>query len=253
MKKHLSLLWIPCLVLFVFAACKKESTPIEQPVVVTAAGDVTNAVTTFKTSLGNNNTTTGVTGGHREINWDAVPDSFALNNIPLDFFNPTGTNAAVQLQRGFVYDKQGGFRVSSAGFSELKTAAIADVQAFSGAKTFANVSAPLWPAGFRVAGQNALAAVKSVGVVFVGVDLPNTSYIEPFSGEKSLGKFFAEPHSAGGKHSFVGVSFSNNIVTSVKIMHGNGVIESTDKDISNGGDKDLVALDDIIFSEPVAQ
>lgn len=253
MKTYLSFVLVPCVALFVFTACKKESTATEQPVVVTSAGDVTSAVTSFKAALGNNNTTTGVTGGRREINWDGVPDSFALNDIPLDFFNPTGTGAVVQRQRGFVYDKEGSFRVSSAGFSELKTAAIADVQAFSGAKTFANVSAALWPAAFRVAGQNTLAAVKSVGVVFVGVDLANTSYIELFSGAKSLGKFFAEPYNASGKHSFVGVSFSNNIITSFTIMHGNGVIESTDKDISNGGDKDLVALDDIIFSEPVAQ
>jgi hypothetical protein len=221
--------------------------------VVTAVGDITGDVNAFKLTLGNLNTITGVTGGHRQINWDAVPDSFTLKNMPANFFNPTGANVNMALQRGFEYDLAGSFRVSNNGFAELKTEAIADVPAFSGAKIFANTAAAEWPVGFKVAGQNTDAAVRAFGVVFVGVNLENTTYIEPFSRDVSLGRFYAKPYNSISRHSFAGVRFANNIITSVKIVHGNGVISSSDRDISNGGTKDLVVLDDIIYSEPVQQ
>jgi hypothetical protein len=249
-KKHWHIILIAALY---FLSCTKDKLPPAPETVVTVTGDITGDVNVFKSSLGSLNTTTGVTNGRREINWDAVPDSFALTNIPVNFFNPTGTNANVALQRGFEYDLAGNFRVSSNGFAELKTEAIADVQPFSGTKTFANTSAVAWPVGFKVAGQNTDAAVSAFGVVFVGVNLENTTYIEPFSGTESLGKFFAKPYNSASRHSFVGVRFANSIITSVKIVHGNGTIGSSEKDITNGGTKDLVVLDDIIYSEPVRQ
>jgi hypothetical protein len=239
------------LIAILFLSCTKDKLPPAPETVVITNGDITSDVNTFKSALGNVNTTTGVTGGRREINWDAVPDSFAVNNMPVNFFNPTGTNANIALQRGFEYDLAGNFRISNNGFADLKTEAIADVQPFSGTKTFANTGAAAWPIGFKVAGQNADAAVSAFGVVFVGVNLDNTTYIEPFTGDKSLGKFFAKPYNSISRHSFVGVKFTGNIITSVKIVHGNGEIGSADKDITNGGTKDLVVLDDIIYSEPV--
>jgi hypothetical protein len=247
--------YLPALFLIAifFLSCTKDKLPPVPETVVNTNGDITSDVTAFKSSLGNLNTTTGVTGGRREINWDAVPDSFALNNMPVNFFNPTGATANIALQRGFEYDVAGNFRVSKDGFAELKTEAIADVQPFSGTKTFANTGAAAWPVGFKVAGQNTEAAVSAFGVVFVGVNLENTSYIEPFSGDKSLGKFFAKPYNNISRHSFVGVRFAGSIITSVKIVHGNGEISSAEKDITNGGTKDLVVLDDIIYSEPVQQ
>lgn len=237
------------------SACKKEkeeNNNADPVTVITGIGNITEKVTVFKNQLGVLNTTTGVTGGRREINWDALPDSFALSDIPKDFFNPVGANAVLQRQRGFEYDAQGSFRSSKQGFAEIKPVAISDIEAFSGTKTFANVTAPAWPAAFKVAGQTTPAAISSIGVVFVGVDLANTTYIEPFEGSKSLGKFFAEPHNNESPFSFVAVTFNNPKITSVKVVHGNGLIESSDVDISNGGTKDLVVLDDIIYSEPVA-
>jgi hypothetical protein len=235
------------------ASCQKDAPTEEVPIVIAAIGDIAPTVASFKTTVGNLNTTTGVSFGRREINWDGIPDSFALVNIPSDFFNPVDPTANAQLQRGIAYERSGNFRVSSNGFSDIRTQAIADVKPFSGGKTFANVSAFAWPVEFEVAGQRTKAAVKSFAVVFTGVNLANTTFIEPFDGQKSLGKFFAIPYNGISNHSFVGVHFSTHKITSVNIVHGNGLIASTDIDIANGGNKDLVALDDIIYSEPVAQ
>ena len=58
--------------------------------VVTADHDVTAAVDKFRALLGpdNGDKPGGNPNGHREINWDGVPDEFASPNaLPADFFN----------------------------------------------------------------------------------------------------------------------------------------------------------------------
>ena len=50
--------------------------------------------------------------------------------------------------------------------------------------------------------------------------------------------------------SFVGVGFPDENITRVKITSGNAVLGSGVKDISNGGNYDLVVMDDFLYDEP---
>lgn len=77
--------------------------------------------------------------------------------------------------------------------------------------------------------------------------------LEYFSGDSSLGKFFVSPHDQKTNLSFLGVYFNNAVVTKVRITHGNGIIIPGQKDISNCGTADIVAMDDFLYSEPVAK
>lgn len=236
---------------FLFAGCSKEEQQ-PQAVVFSATGDVNGKLNEFRTQLGTLNTTVGQTTGRREINWDGVPDNMTGAKLPGDFFNPTAPGSPEARQRGLVYTDTGLSMVSKTGFAEVNTESASEFSNFSGDKSFAVVNATLWPLEFRVAGQNTLAAVKGFGIVFSDVDKANSTFIEFFNGEENLGKYYVPVHVAGSSFSFLGVYFPGEQITSVRIGH-EGMLASGGKDITQGGTKDLVILDDFIYSEPVAR
>ena len=248
---RLSVLILSCLVI---SSCKKDTDASPKPQIVSGAGDITASVNRFRNLLGEPlNVVPGSTGGRREINWDGVPDKYISASIPKTFFNATGTGDPDSRKRGFAYASDGDFRISNAGFSNIEQTLAEQLGAFSGAKIFANISSDIWHTGFQVAGENKAAAVNGFGAVFIDVDVANVSALEYFSGDVSLGKFFVPPHDQKTNLSFLGVYFNNPIVTKVQITHGNGVIIPGQKDISNGGTTDIVAMDDFLYSEPVAK
>lgn len=235
-------------------SCNKEnSVRNEKPVIIQSSGDITNAVTDFRNLLGTLNNAPGATSGRREINWDGVPDSLNDKVLPLDFFNPVGEHADPLLQRGLTYDPgKGTFMVSGNCFAQTNSNAASQFSAFSGTKTFANTTAAQWPVGFQKAGSTESASVNSFGAVFSDVDKTNTTSLEFFEGEKSIGKYFVPPHDNTSSFSFLGVRFLNSErITKIQITH-EGFLGEGVQDISEGGNKDLVVLDDFIYSEPIA-
>lgn len=245
------------LMFFLFTAvatisCEKENTHVpENPVIIQSSGDITADVASFRQMLGDLNTAPGASSGRREINWDGVPDSLEGKALPLDFFNPTGENASSLLQRGLVYESNSGtFMVSSNGFTTINNAAAAQFTAFSGTKTFANTSTSKWPISFQKAGTTTSASIQGFGAVFSDVDEPNTTSLEFFNGDKSLGRYFVPPHDNNSGFSFLAVYFNNSEhITKVLVTHDGFLSEGID-DISDGGTRDLVVLDDFIYSEP---
>jgi hypothetical protein len=67
-----------------------------------------------------------------------------------------------------------------------------------------------------------------------------------------LGRYYVTPHDNTSSFSFLGVYFPNGVVTDISIGH-EGKLADGEKDISQGGTKDLVVLDDFIYSEPLAR
>jgi hypothetical protein len=231
--------------------CKKERAE-DKALVFSASGDITAKLTEFRNLLGNLNNTTGLTSGRREVNWDGVPDSLEGKSIPGDFFNPTEPGSQVSLQRGLVYAIADNARVSKTGFSDINSNASSEFSSFSGNKTFSVVNANRWPVSFEVPGQNREASVKGFGAVFSDVDKANSTSIEFFNGQASLGQFFVPPHNNQNSFSFLAVYFPNAVITEIHISHEGKLIDG-EKDITQGGSRDLIVLDDFIYSEPLAR
>jgi hypothetical protein len=245
--------FVAAFALVAFTACSKdknEATDNDKIVVVTATGDINARLDEFRQLLGSQlNTTPGATGGRREINWDGVPDDLLNKKLPGDFFNPVGDQAPAANQRGLVYSGTSNFQVSKTSFAEVNAAVAAELTSFSGNKIFANTSSKLWDVEFQVAGQALAASVKGFGIVFSDVDLAQSTSLEFFNDQRSLGKFFA-PAKNGSNFSFLGVYFKNEKVTRIRVSH-DGPLDLGQDDVSNNGQADLVAMDNFLYNEPV--
>src|SRR4051812_21407068 len=118
-----------------YSSCKKENQDQQkqEPVVIKATGNIQDDVNGFRHLLGDQlNVTTGVIGGRREINWDAVPDSLIGKRLPANFFNPVGATAPVARQKGLVYSTGAEFRVSNINFTDINANGAGQFSAFSG-------------------------------------------------------------------------------------------------------------------------
>jgi hypothetical protein len=222
--------------------------------VVSASGDLAAALAEFRHILGDSlNTVPGKTSGRREVNWDGVPANLNNNpNFPFDFFNSTDPAVANGRKRGLVYVNDGTlFRVDSSDFADLELSNGAQFDAFSGKRTFSSANSNITEAIFKVPGTNNDAFIKGFGVIFIDVDNANSTTVEFFSGNKSLGVFKAPVRTAGSSFSFLGVHFPDEKVTRIKIVAGNGLVITGAKDMSSGGTQDLVIMDDVFYNEPL--
>jgi hypothetical protein len=234
--------------------------PPVQSTVISAAGDsatVLVQLNNFRTLIGDPvNNAPGQTVGRREVNWDGVPAQFNhINPFPLDFFNSTDPAVGNGRKRGLQYVDNGTqFRVDSTDFKEIDASYEAQFEPFSRKRLIVAVNTNISEVSFRLAGTTTEASVKGFGVMFSDVDNANSTFIEFFNGAKSLGVFKAPAAAGAGKYSFLGVQFPTEKITRLKITCGNAALAAGVKDLTtdpNG--KDLVAMDDFFYSEPVNQ
>ena len=229
--------------------------PQPQSTVVKSSGDLTSALADFRHLVGDSlNTAPGKTSGRREINWDGVPANLTnSDNFPFDFFNSTDPAVGNGRKRGLVYQNTGtSFRVDSTDFSGIDNSYAGQFDAFSPKRLFTYLGNNITDVLFKVAGTNTDATIKGFGLIFSDVDDPNSTTLEFFNGVKSLGVFKAPVRTAASSFSFLGVYFPAEKVTRVRIKAGNGVLGAGVKDVSDGGSKDLVVMDDFLYSEPQA-
>lgn len=246
---------------FAIVSCKKDNNEQPPPIkadIYTAAGDstaISGKLSDFRTALGATlNTAPGVVDGRREVNWDAVPPSFTnVNGFPADFFGQSDAALPNGRKRGLIMNNTGtSFRVDSTDFTDIDASYGSEFNRFSPKKLFVYLGNTVTECTFKVPGTATDAFVKGFGVIFNDVDVANSTSIEFFNGSKSLGVYYAKT-SPSGQFSLLGVSFPEEKITKVKITSGNGLLTAGVKDITAGGTKDLVVMDDFLYSEPKAQ
>ena len=260
MKRDFQRLAVIAALVTAFSSCSKDNDfnggipePTINKVVFSAAGDsaaIVAKLNEFRVFAGDPlNTAPGATTGRREVNWDGVPANFTNNNnFPLDFFGSSDPDLGNGRKRGLIINGNNTFRVDSTDFSEIDASYAAQFEAFSRKRLFTYMGNNVTQVTFKVPGAQTDAFVKGFGVIFSDVDAANLTTVEYYNGNKSLGVFKATPAPQG--FSFVGVGFPDEKVTRVKITSGNGLLAAGVKDISDGGTKDLVVMDDFLYGEP---
>jgi hypothetical protein len=216
--------------------------------VFSATGDLTQTLAEFRAGLGDPNNLVAPgeqPTGRREINWDAVSGArLNVDTFPGDFFRA----------RGQIFTTRGtGFRVSDNALADLNPAYASQFAAFSPTKIFIAVGSRATTVDFVVAGSTTPAGVNGFGVVFSDVDRKHSTTLDFLDARgRLLRKVTAPVRSDAAGFSFVGVTFSSPIVARVRIKSGQAAITGRNRDISDGGYTDLVAMDDFISGEPRA-
>lgn len=237
----------------ILMGCSKDDSPTRpapgpEATIISATGDIAVHVADFRTLLGepNNCGTPGpLTTGRREVNWDGA-GARPFNNqngFPVDFFNTT-------VKAGLVYDGAT-FRNDSLLFAEINPTYANEFKAFSPKVMFSAIGSNVIDASFHIPGVATAGLVTGFGAVFSDVDLDQVTSIEPIDvNGRSLGRFFVPRRSDVNSLSFLGFKFDAAIVARVRIVCGNGMLAPGTNDVSDGGNADLVVVDNFIYGEP---
>lgn len=219
------------------------------------AAGLTGVVDTFRNDLGqlNPNQPGTVGSGRRQIDWDGAPNAVsAPNSFAGDFFNADFSPRA----RGIEFETPGtGFQLSATAasgegvrFANINPAYEAQFSAFSPERLFTALGSNIIDVNFFVPGTDQPATTTGFGAVFSDVDILGSTFIDYFDAAGNLlGRYDAPAgETDDGSLSFIGVSFDQPIVASVRIYSGNEALGGLE-----GGDIDLVVMDDFIFGEPI--
>jgi hypothetical protein len=221
------------------------------------ASSIQPTVDAFRAALGSPNNANApgpLASGRREINWDGgggvdattspvTPFSTFLNTRGAQFTTP-GTG----LSQG---PPSGGATNGLAGLFANPTYGTI-FSTFSSLRLFVPVGSNITDGLFFLPGSNGAVAatVSGFGAVFTDVDLANTTTIAYFNGDDDLLFSASVPIGtvADGSLSFLGVVFdAGERIARVRITTGNAALGPND-----GGEIDVVAMDDFLYGEPVA-
>ena len=222
------------------------------PVVREASGptvaSIQAAVDQFRADLGPNNGVIAGSqpGGRREINWDGGGAAAAptFDGTVLTRFVARGARM-VTLGTGF--ETSG---APSAEFDDINPSYSAQFAPFSPPRLFIATGTNVLDVLFNVPGNGTIpAGVTGFGAVFTDVDSATSTRLQFFAPDGALLFERFVPAAAGDEtQSFLGVSFdAGEIVGSVRIVSGNAALGPDESAV-----RDLVAMDDFIYGEPVS-
>ncbi|HSV15097.1 MAG TPA: hypothetical protein VLI90_12635 [Tepidisphaeraceae bacterium] len=229
--------------------------------------NTTASIAAFQSAIGgvdNANVAAEQSNGSRRINWDGVK----LDGT--DFNGQTQTivpNKVVGIPvnrfqtRGALFGEV--YAVSGDGFASVNPGVAGQINPFSPKNTFGHFNDIDIDTSFIKPSTATTSPVqqgtRGFGAIFLDVEQSNSSYIEYFHNNDSLGKFFVQP-GASGQPEFLGVLFNSPVVTKVEVHPGssplfffhNGHVSAGQADISKGGTEDMAAVDDFLYAEPAS-
>ena len=214
-------------------------------------------VTQFRTDIGGANN--GVGGsfatGRREINWDAVPDTFSSpNNLPGNFFNANSARGVVMTPlaggTGFVLSADSSNPTTTPVlFGNLDATYATEFQTFSPERLFTVLGSNKFQIDFFLPGTATQAVVTAFGVIFSDIDLSGTgTNLEAFDLQgNSIGFLGAASSPSGLSFAGLRVDGATARIARIVITTGNTNLGGLDS-----GAFDVVVMDDFIYGEPQA-
>jgi hypothetical protein len=256
------------------AHAQDASRPFVAPVVFQAAGptpeSILGTVNAFRAVQGletpNGNNPGPLQSGRREINWDGGNPNVLDTTAPVTPFNQFLNGRGSQFTTPGIGLSQapasGGPQNGLVGLFGNPTYATI-FRAFSPSRLFTPVGSNLTETLFFIPGSNGTipATVRAFGVVFTGVDLPDgngpgakrgnrkaSTLVEYFDRYgKVIFSSFVAASPGDGSQSFLGIVFDDARIARVQITAGSVAPGPDDE-----GRKDIVMMDDFIYSEPQA-
>lgn len=233
------------------------ATPAAGQVVTSASGAnsaaIQSSVDSFRTSLGtlNPNVAGSFGSGRREINWDGVPDALAApNSLPANFFNVNSPRGVVMSTPGTGFQVSANAGVGPIQFDNINPSYSQDFATFSAQRIFTALGSNVVDINFFVPGSSTPAFVTGFGSVFTDVDIANATTLSFFGeGNVPLGTWSVPSLLGDETLSFLGVLFSDPVISRVRITTGNTPLGPAAND---GGVIDVAAMDDFIYGEPRA-
>jgi hypothetical protein len=222
-----------------------------------------NALASFEAAIGgaNNKDNPPQPGGFRAINWDGVKldgTDFNGNTTVISQGTTVGIPINRFQSRGIEFEEV--YAVSGDGFATVAPQTKGLFPAFSPNNTFTMFNENTIDFRFVLASDPTTsprpAVSRGFGAIFINVRLPNTTSIEYFNGDSSLGKFFV-PAGAAASPEFFGVLFNNPVVTRATITLGtdalfnfDGTTFSSSAVDNPGAGHNVAVTDDFAYAEP---
>jgi hypothetical protein len=207
----------------------------------------------FRTALGdpnNGNNPGPLASGRREINWDGGGATTSTSNTsPLTTFTNTRGSTMTTSGTGFLQTP-----LTDPALTSINAGYATAFSTFSPSRIFTPTGSNITDITFSVPGTNGAtpATVGGFGAVFTDVDLANVTRLEFFnSANVQIQSLNVLPGTVpSGSLSFLGaMGTAGERIARVRITTGNSALGPAD---SNGNPTDVVAMDDFIYSEPIA-
>jgi hypothetical protein len=228
-----------------------------------------------------------VATGHRDIDWDGVPEVLRnKTDFSPTFFNRQATDH-VGVRAGITFTPTGGTgqEVNDAfegavpdpatvgppandnaplggDFSNINPKFAGDLLSHTQSASFATIGTVVSDLTFTVAGSNDKAVIAGAGIVFSSVDREFSTSVSFFDeNDRLIAKIFAPVQSHGPfpfpgpaspdkiPYSFVGFVDPNARIARVKIVAGEVPVDQAAADLP-AGRRDVVSFDDVLYAEP---
>jgi PEP-CTERM motif len=233
------------------------------PTLFTASGanpaDIQATVDAFRAALGNpdNGNQGPQATGHREINWDgggatdgtaAVTPFTTFQNTRGATFTTPGAGLTQTSITGGAVDIAPSIAGNQFNLAAFNATYGTQFKTFSPNRLFAPIGSTITDGTFSIPGTGGSvpAGLSGFGVVFTDVDIPGSTSIEFFDFK---GSSLLKSNAPVGTLSFLGVIFSPEQITGVRITSGN---TDLGLGLADSATIDPVAMDDFLFSEPRA-